>query len=59
MCYCYALAKGDLKLRGSKAPRRTEVTEKVDKRSLPSVWQVSLGNAESAVATVVVILTVY
>jgi hypothetical protein len=45
---------------GSKAPRRNvESRNLVNKHSLPNVWQVSLGNAEPAVATGVGILTVY
>jgi hypothetical protein len=49
-----------LKLRGSKAPRRSVTAKKVgNKTELANVWQVSFGNAESAVATAVLIFTIY
>jgi hypothetical protein len=48
------------KLRDSKFPCRTVAAKKLRKQTQqPNVWQVSLGIAEPAAATIVVILAVY
>jgi hypothetical protein len=47
----YGITKGDLKLPDSKVPSQAIAMKKVEKHSLPNLWQDSVVNAEPAIAT--------